>query len=271
MKAGALFTVAVLWLGCGPVSPRTDTVSRGSPHSGHLRHGQELPVAGEGYARLRPGRGTGYGTPTLVSTIERAASEVARALPGGSRLWVGDLSSRYGGMQPGHRSHRTGRDVDLFYYARSRRSREMDRTAPLRFDRFGLATRGRDTFVFDEARNWHLVRTLLLDPEARTQWIFCSNGVKARLLRYATRYEASSVAVARAAWVLHQPAEVDPHADHFHVRVACSANERTLGCVDTPPRWPWLYDTAGKLEPDARGTLTDRELASLLSVSTTLQ
>ena len=62
----------------------------------------------------------------------------------------------------------------------------------LRFDRLGLATLRNRVFRFDEARNWHLVRTLIMDDQARVKWLFCSNELKARLLRYAARYERSA-------------------------------------------------------------------------------
>ncbi len=258
-----LAITALITAGCGVSSGASRTVSYGSPHRGVLLHAARLPDRGEGFVRLRPRSKERYGTPSLVRAVQSASALVAEQLPGGPPLRVGDLSSRRGGPQPRHVSHQTGRDADLFYYHRaSDRGAEL-RSAP-QFDRYGLAfVRGRAA-VFDDARNWHLVRSLLLDAQARVQWIFCSNSIKGRLLRYASRHERSARAIARAAWVLHEPPRVDAHADHFHVRVACSAEERALGCVDGRPRWSWLYDTGGKLESRPRGSLADEALAALL-------
>jgi penicillin-insensitive murein endopeptidase len=119
-------------------------------------------------------------------------------------------------------------------------------------------------FRFDEARNWHLVRTLIMDDQARVKWLFCSNALKARLLRYAARYERSPKAVLRATWILHQPARGDPHDDHFHLRVGCGTRERSLGCREQAPHWPWLSDTARKEDPDASAAESDGQLVRWL-------
>jgi penicillin-insensitive murein endopeptidase len=134
----------------------------------------------------------------------------------------------------------------------------------LQFDRFGLAMLRDRIFRFDEARNWHLVRTLIMDEQARVKWLFCSNELKARLLRYAARYERSPRAVLRATWVLHQPARGDPHDDHFHLRVGCGDDERSLGCREQAPHWPWLSDTARKEDDSASTAANDVRLVRWL-------
>jgi penicillin-insensitive murein endopeptidase len=118
----------------------------------------------------------------------------------------------------------------------------------LGFDRFGAArettapdgtTPSNELFFYDDARNWHFVRTLLLDDEARVQWIFCSRGIKSRLLAYAIANEPDPRAIVRASWVLHQPSRGHPHHDHFHVRVGCTPEEMAHGCLSSGPIWPW--------------------------------
>lgn len=257
--------------GCAISPAARDTVPYGTPHAGYLLGGTAIPERGAGYVRLRPQSAQRYGTKSLVEAVKRAAASVADALPGGEALRVGDLSSWRGGPQARHVSHRTGRDADLFFYRLSQDSRVAPLGHPLVFDRYGLAMRSRGVVRFDDARNWHLVRSLLLDPQARVQWLFCSNDIKARLLRYASQVEPSSRALARAAWVLHQPPNVDAHADHFHVRVACSDREKALGCIDGAPQWSWLYDIGGKLDPASRASLTDERLTALLFDRTSRQ
>lgn len=118
----------------------------------------------------------------------------------------------------------------------------MEPRGRVAFSRFGIAL-DRETdeiVVFDDARNWHFVRSLLTDPSIAVQWIFCSRGLEARLLRHALEVEPDRGVVLRAAYVLAQPANAAPHDDHFHVRIFCSAEERSLGCRDVPPFWPWL-------------------------------
>jgi penicillin-insensitive murein endopeptidase len=123
------------------------------------------------------------------------------------------------------------------------------------FDRFGVAretdapegvTPSDELFFFDDARNWHFVRTLLLDESARVQWIFCSRGIKSRLLEYAMVHETDPRAIHRAAWVLHQPSSGHPHHDHFHVRMGCTPEERAAGCWQREPLWPWHRGADGE-------------------------
>jgi penicillin-insensitive murein endopeptidase len=239
-------------------------ISMGTSVEGYLRDAEPLGDRGEGYLRLRPGEGTRYGTQTLLEAIERAAREVALAFPGGHPLRVGDLSAPTGGAHSRHRSHRSGRDADLLFFARD--SGGLPAAVPgwLKFDPLGWSTWAQRAYHFDEARNWHLVRTLVLDEEARVKWLFCSNPLKARLLRYAARHEPSGQAVLRATWVLHQPSRGEPHDDHFHLRVGCSATERTLGCREEAPHWPWLSDAARKEDAAASIAATDERLVRWL-------
>jgi penicillin-insensitive murein endopeptidase len=240
------------------------TISIGTSDEGYLRDAVALADEGDGYRRLRPGESTRYGTSTLLEAIERAALEVAAAFPGGHPLRVGDLSGPNGGTHPRHRSHKSGRDADLLFFARDAGGLPVANDGWMRFDRFGLAAGGGRVYVFDEARNWHLVRTLVMNEEARVKWLFCSNEVKARLLRYAARYERDPRAVLRATWVLHQPSRGDPHDDHFHVRVGCNRQERALGCEEQPPHWPWLNDPARKEDSGAQVAARDDTLIDWL-------
>lgn len=261
-----LTTVAITAI-CACVSkplPADQTISIGTSSQGYLHHAIPLPDRGEGYRRLRPGEETRYGTATLIEAIEYAARAVTEAFPGGYPLLVGDLSSRRGGVHERHQSHRSGRDADLVFYARDAGGMATQSGGWMRFDRYGLAVRRDRVFSFDEARNWHLVRTLVMDPQARVKWLFSSNDIKARLLRYAARHEPSPQAVFRATWVLHEPGRGDPHADHFHVRVGCGAAERTLGCQEQVPFWPWLSDPASKEEDRARAAASDPQLVGWL-------
>jgi penicillin-insensitive murein endopeptidase len=244
--------------------PAGQTISIGTSDDGYLRDAHALPNRGPGYERLRPNEDTRYGSATLLAAIERAAKSVEEAFPGGPALRVGDLSNPSGGSHPRHRSHRSGRDADLLFFARDAGGLPIANAGWPSFDALGMSNTPATVYQFDEPRNWHLVRTLLMDDEARVKWIFCSNELKARLLRYAARYEPSHEAVLRATWVLHQPSNGDDHDDHFHVRVGCSRAERQLGCREQPPHWPWLNDPARKGDDDARAAAGDEQLVEWL-------
>ncbi|MGB0680757.1 MAG: penicillin-insensitive murein endopeptidase, partial [Polyangiales bacterium] len=185
----------------------------------------------------------------LVDALMRAAAAVQKRFGPDTVLKVGDVSAPQGGLHPRHGSHRSGRDVDLIFYARDGAGRPVRGSGWLAYDRFGVAVDRRapgQVFFFDEARNWALVRALLADPHIEVQWIFCSAGIKALLLRHAMVHEPDAAVLARAAWVLHQPGRGNPHRDHFHVRIACPPRDRAQGCEDGPPLWPWLRRAQGR-------------------------
>jgi len=259
-------TLAIMAIASCVTEPRPagQTISVGTSDHGYLRDAIPLPDRGEGYRRLRADDPARFGTSTLVAAIQRAAREVVAAFPGGYPLRVGDLSGPRGGMHPRHQSHRSGRDADLLFFARDAGGLAAPNTRWMRFDAFGLSMLPGGSFAFDEARNWHLVRTLIMDDAARVKWLFCSNELKARLLRYAARHEPSPQAVLRATWVLHQPSRGEPHDDHFHLRVGCSATERGLGCIEEAPHWPWLTDSARKDESSAGVAASDPRLVRWL-------
>jgi penicillin-insensitive murein endopeptidase len=240
------------------------TISVGTTDEGYIRDAVALKDRGEGYRRLRPGEDSRYGTQTLIEAIERAAREVARSFPGGHPLRVGDLSNPSGGIHARHRSHRAGRDADLLFYVRDPGGLAAAISGWLKFDQLGVGVWRDRVYQFDDARNWHLVRTLVLDQQARVKWLLCSNPLKARLLRYAAAHEPSTEAVLRATWVLHQPSHGEPHDDHFHLRVGCNAMERELGCREEPPHWPWLSDAARKENAKAGIATTDERLVGWL-------
>ncbi|MEM1415921.1 MAG: penicillin-insensitive murein endopeptidase [Myxococcota bacterium] len=236
--------ILALLLGCLPSGAPGIPVSRGDTADGWLERGVPLPEAGPGFVRARPGEATRFGTPSLVGALVRAAGAVAEAHPGGAALRIGDLSWPRGGRHPRHGSHRAGRDADMIFYARDLAGRSVEGRGWIAYDREGVGVaapeHGGEVRLFDDARNWALVRALVLDDAAAVQWLFVSRGVKARLLRYASAHEPSRRALFRASWVLHQPSRGNPHADHFHLRVYCERRDAALGCRDRGPRWPWL-------------------------------
>jgi len=258
--AFALLLAALTGCVTEPLRGGDRAVSVGTATRGYLYKGARLSDRGPGYVRLYPQDPTAYGTETLVSAIQRAAAEVERAFPGGYPLTVGDLSRPRGGRHARHLSHRSGRDADLLYYVRDQVGLSTSNRTWLPFGDYGLSVRAGRVLSFDTARNWHLVRTLLLDEQARLKWLFCSSSIKSRLLRYAAAHESSARAIARATWVLHEPSSGQRHDDHFHVRVGCRADEAQLGCREQRPFWPWLSDPARKVDEASGDSQADAQL-----------
>ncbi len=212
------------------VPPHT---SVGTPQAGRIAPGgAELPLRGPGYHWLtnRNNPGARYGTPALVAALARAAAAVAERFPG-SDLEIHDLSARGGGPIQGHGSHTSGRDVDIAYYATTPAGTRLDPTRSVWFTRTGLE-RGQlraQAARFDAERNTLLLETLLADATIGVQYVFMEPGLQ-RLVRAHARRRPSSRAISS---VLRTPRgrNVDPHADHLHVRIDCPAADVAHGCV----------------------------------------
>ena len=103
------------------------------------------------------------------------------------------------------------------------------------------------------------MRALLTDPDAEVQWIFMQRSLGASLLREAAAAGDDPALLARAAYIIHEPSDSEPHDDHMHVRFYCDPGDRRFGCADRGPvRWwkkMWKYMEApyGRAPVDALG------------------
>jgi penicillin-insensitive murein endopeptidase len=212
------------------------SVSVGRHNRGRLVHGTELhesPVL-----RLKqPGSMQRFGTDELVALLGRAATRVNERTPG-SRLTVGDLSMERGGRFRPHRSHQSGRDVDVGFYVVDALGALLELRRFFVFRRDGTS-RADATFHYDFVRNWQLVEALVTDTEAPVQWIFVARELQVGLLAEGLRQAASEDTILRASTIMSQPRRGGAHRDHFHVRIYCPANDRPR-CDDDPPFHPWL-------------------------------
>ncbi len=204
----------------GPLAEDGSSVSLGTHSAGALRSGVRLPFDGDGYSIPRPWRlrDASFGTDELVGMLVRSTRAVSRVAPNGT-AWIGDLSPRGG-----------GRAVQW-----SPPSGTPPPKAPV------------PPYHFDVRRNWLFVRSLLTDTEAEVQWIFIHHALAEMLLREAAELGDDPEVIARAAAILHQPTDAQPHDDHMHIRVFCDPTDRAFGCADRGPvRWwkkRWKYMT----------------------------
>ena len=119
--------LAIAGGGCaGPLAFEFGSASIGTHADGTLRHPTQLPFDGDGYTVPGPWRArrANYATEELVGAVVRAARAVARSDPGGVAA-IGDLSRRAGGGSAEHKSHQSGRDVDVFFYGVERDGRPV--------------------------------------------------------------------------------------------------------------------------------------------------
>jgi penicillin-insensitive murein DD-endopeptidase len=216
--------------GAGPT--RNLDVSIGAPNQGALVGGERLPTG----PHLRvlsasAGRNADWGLRELVSMLDGAAREVRHEYPGAITS-LGDLSGKGGRQLAHHHSHQSGRDADVAFFLVDDRGREVLGQDYIAIDANGRAPQ-HGGVVFDDARNWSFVRSLVTSTHAHVMAIFVADWIRDRLVRYARRVSDPGI-LRQATAVMLQPSDAPPHDDHFHVRISCPA--RMLACVEWPMR-----------------------------------
>lgn len=244
-RAGFALNLVVFGVGCvSAPSPLVPGLAGavGAPHSGVQTDGAELPAQGPGYVRYRPKGVNHFGRARLVKALEVVSATMLKEDPSTPPLVIGDLSAKAGGKISGHQSHRTGRDVDLLFYYVTPRGAHVTAPGFIHVEADGLA-RVPDTgelLRFDVELEWRLVRALLTSPDIGVQFLFVSRTVEALLVDYALSRGEPLELVLRAQSVMLEPGDSMPHDDHFHLRIACTAEEALAGCMGGGPHWEWL-------------------------------
>lgn len=215
--------------------------SVGMPNLGVQTDSVELPREGKGFVRYRPHGKNHWGRPRLVGALTRIAAEIEDELPG-SVLVIGDLAARSGGKIPGHASHRSGRDVDLLFYALTPAGAPQTSPGFIRYEADGLAvvSGSAEYSRLDVERTWLLIKKLVTAPELGVQFLFISKPVEAVLMDYARARGEPLQLQDRAQTMMLQPGDSLPHDDHLHLRIACSPAEVAGGCSGGGPYWEWL-------------------------------
>lgn len=197
------------------------SLTAGHPNDGFQLRAKRLVSSPQLFVR-KSSRDRSYGYPSLVLMLHRSAKDVAKAVVG-SVMLVGDLSIKGGGPLSGHHSHQSGRDADVGFYVKDQRERPVRSTEFVAFDGDGAAKDGA-AVRFDDHRNWLLVESWVKDRRAGLAHVFVSDPLRARLLRYAREHPRFAPYADKAAVLLEQPENGEPHDDHFHVRISCPAD-----------------------------------------------
>lgn len=225
--------------------------SVGVPHAGFLTNGVELPKQGKGYV-WRSKADHHYGLPRTVAIVREAAAVVASERPNTPPLYVGEISAKGGGaLMPKHRSHRTGRDVDLMFMMSTPSGAPIAGDDFVKFGPDGLGVDPDGKFVrFDVDRQWRLVRALVTSDKAHVQWLFIARPLEAMLVEHAIAMGEPTSVVSIAEQVMQQPGDSLPHDDHMHMRVACEPDEIATGCDGGGPWWAWIPKTKSIVATD---------------------
>jgi hypothetical protein len=193
--------------------------SYGAPWNGFLKNPVQLRL-GEGAYIRRPYRA--FGTRTTVDFTKQAIEETRELHPKTHVLAVGDLSAHFGGPVSDHRSHQSGRDVDLglFY-------KKKPEGYPNAFIDGTEAN-------LDTPAMWTLINKLTrtANKDGGVWAIFLDYNVQGVIYRWAKRH---GVSVDRLERVFQYPhgqwanqglvRHYRNHAHHLHVRFKCTKAE----------------------------------------------
>ncbi|MSP26845.1 MAG: hypothetical protein EXR75_17230 [Myxococcales bacterium] len=130
----------------------TDPASLGALSLGRPNHGALVNAAqmasSDDWEVVSPS--TAWATAETIRYLERAITHTAKLHPGAHRLHIGDMSREHGGPIRPHRSHQSGRDVDLGYYY-----------LPGSEGWYQLASER----TLDRSRSWALVRAFVTETD----------------------------------------------------------------------------------------------------------
>ncbi len=175
------------------------TMSLGFADEGRLINAMQMP-AGPGWTVVMPSHA--WGTRETVEALMASAKAVQARFPGSSPLRINHISQKDGGYVRPHKSHQSGRDVDLgfFYDADAGPTNIRDRRP-----------------VMDAALNWALLRELV--TRADVQVVLVDRRIGTFLHDYALSI-GEDPAWLRSLFVGPQPLiqHARRHRDHFHVR-----------------------------------------------------
>lgn len=194
----------------GPVIGRQRaSKSIGSAHAGRLEDGVQVPKH-HGYI-VRDGS-RAYGTATAVQWLVQAFDKMGS----GTRVRVHDMSTEHGGRLGGHKSHQSGRDVDITYYQRGCNGAcALQTVAPQNLD---------------AKREWQLLRHWL--RAGQVEWMFVDYSLQGPLYNAAIAMGESQKNLDR--WFQYPHGAGHPggtirhvpnHADHVHVRFRCTQED----------------------------------------------
>jgi len=198
------------WVG----SDGQNSQSRGHAFRGRLLNGEQL-TSGPGYKVRTPGRA--YGTDQTVSLIRKACGKYSRKFRRAPRVVIGDISFKRGGYMRPHKSHQSGRDVDIGYVHKS--GREMKN-----FESMNKRN-------LDVAKTWYLVKAFI--DTGDVEYMFIDHGIQRLLYEYALSHGVSkkwleaNMQYPRGRGATEAPIRhTRGHHNHMHIRFRCPKDDK---------------------------------------------
>ncbi len=174
----------------------------GAPNAGALINGVQMPKSDKWIVQ---DPSCAWGTQETIDAIAKSIEKVYAEHPGSPPLAIGHISSKKGGHLSPHKSHQSGRDVDLGYYHAPPKSV------------FVRATENN----LDLQRTWALVKVIVTETE--TDLVLIDTGIQRILAKYALAHGEDEAFVDRVFQVRDKhPSPLVRHArghgNHLHVR-----------------------------------------------------
>lgn len=196
--------------------------SYGLPWHGALHDSTQLPD-GDGYVIRRPLRS--FATRSTVDFVQHAITAVREQFPNSHVLAIGDMSGKAGGPITGHRSHQSGRDVDIGLIYKTKPDMFPRDFAPATEDNLDCEATYALINEFANTANEGGAQVMFLDFNVQRMlygWAL-DHGEDISELEHLFQYPHAE---SRAALVQHAP----NHNDHLHVRFHCPKDE--AGCSE---------------------------------------
>ncbi|MEN9578677.1 MAG: hypothetical protein RJA70_1686 [Pseudomonadota bacterium] len=195
---------------------RDQSISIGLPHDGAIEGA--IPMLDGPGRKITAQRWKTWATRDTVQSLDRVLRNWAEQYPTAPKVLVGNLSARTGGQLSPHKTHQSGRDVDLSYI--------------LKWDGKGAVTWQRMSAEnLDAELTWALLK--LLDKYASIEVIFIDREIQELLRDHAVKHgtirkgrlahwlQVANDGASTDAQLQPKIKHVPGHRDHLHVRFAC--------------------------------------------------
>ena len=192
-------------------------ISIGKPSRGRLIRGVALPERPDLYVRRKPDES--YGSTHAISQLMAAIVRFRHETGFLRSIVIGGISRARGGRFRPHKSHQSGRDMDI----------RMPLTAAAEGKRHVTAN------DIDWKATWQLMQAFIANGQV--EYIFLDYSLQRRIYKIAREQGVSKEQLEKwLQWPVRKPKHqvirhVEGHKVHFHVRVRCADHEKH--CVTT--------------------------------------
>jgi len=195
------------------IKVRAGGISIGRPAHGRLVRGVELPDRPDLYSRRKPDEA--YGSTHAITQLMVAITRFRHETGFSRTISIGGISKARGGRFRPHKSHQSGRDIDI-------------RMPLLASSEGKKSTTSGDV---DWKLTWRLMHAFIVSGEV--EYIFLDHGLQKKLYKAAREVGATKEEL--AGWIQWPNKaktnkgvvrHVKGHRVHFHVRIRCAPQEK---------------------------------------------